>query len=486
MANPQNAAIYFTSLELENVRCFGKCQKLDLTDGSGNPAQWTLLLGDNGVGKTTLLQCLAWMRPVPKGGPQNNVSGADDESDEPAPLRKGSLGPSLSDEENEVLEGLLRTGKKHEILLRAELCQNTEFRSSSQSKTTKPGNNSKRVNTGVRIVYSKKGILEEIRPQGNTKIETIGEYHEPFIIAYGANRQIGLQNLIQSELEDPIAARLSHVTILYDAEEILQNLDYAAAKKNYKGRENDQLLKVQRLLAQVLPDLDNATDIEINAPKMLSTSTGPSGVRIKTFSGSVPLSALSLGYQTTLAWTLDLAWRLFAHYPKSANPLEEPAVVLIDEIDLHLHPLWQRTIMDSLTELFPRAQFIATAHSPLMVQSAPCANLVVVQKDNDEVRIINEPDVVRSWRVDQILTSELFGVPASRDRATEKLFKEKESLLDKPSLSTAEKARLSKIDSEIAALDTAESAEDRKAMELIRDAAALLKKHKIPVDDQSN
>jgi hypothetical protein len=74
----------------------------------------------------------------------------------------------------------------------------------------------------------------------------------------------------------------------------------------------------------------------------------------------------------------------------------------------------------------------------------------------------------------------------SRDKFTEELFKEKESLLDKPSLSTADKARLNKIDSEIAALDTAESPEDRKAMELIRDAAALLKKHKIPVDDQSN
>ena len=43
----------------------GKRQRLDLTDTNGNPVQWILILGDNGVGKTTLLQCLAWMRPVP-------------------------------------------------------------------------------------------------------------------------------------------------------------------------------------------------------------------------------------------------------------------------------------------------------------------------------------------------------------------------------------------------------------------------------------
>ena len=69
MPSPKQPLIYFSSLELENVRCFGEQrQTLELTDNAkGQPAQWTLLLGDNGVGKTTLLQCLAWMRPVPAG-----------------------------------------------------------------------------------------------------------------------------------------------------------------------------------------------------------------------------------------------------------------------------------------------------------------------------------------------------------------------------------------------------------------------------------
>jgi energy-coupling factor transporter ATP-binding protein EcfA2 len=486
MANPRhNVSMYFTSLEIESVRCFGQPTKLDLTDDAGNPAQWTLLLGDNGVGKTTLLQCLAWMRPLPKGREQSNVFKADDESDEPPPLTKGSLGPALSDEENDVLESLLRTGKTHEVLLRAEMCQNKEFVNSN--KDTASVGKGARINTGVKITYSKKGALEGMKPMGNTKIETIGEYHEPFIIAYGANRQMGLDNLVLSELDDPIAARLSAVTTLYDAEEILQNLDYAAAKKEYEGKENALLLKFKHLLAQILPDtkIKDVKDIEINAPNMLSSSSVPGGVRVNTFSGLVPLSALSLGYRTTLAWTIDLAWRLFSHYPKSPNPLSEPAVVLVDEIDLHLHPRWQRTIMDDLTELFPRVQFIATAHSPLMVQSTPDANLAVAQKENDEVIIVNDPEVVRSWRVDQILTSELFGVPASRDKNTEKLFREKEALLDKTSLSPQDEARLSKIDSEIAALETADNPADQKAMRLIREAAAILKKQKVLQHDQS-
>ena len=50
--------VYFLSLTLENVRCFGESQTLDLSDGNGKPAQWTVILGDNGTGKTTLLQTL--------------------------------------------------------------------------------------------------------------------------------------------------------------------------------------------------------------------------------------------------------------------------------------------------------------------------------------------------------------------------------------------------------------------------------------------
>jgi energy-coupling factor transporter ATP-binding protein EcfA2 len=56
-------ATYLLSLEVENVRCFGPRQRLDLSDGNGRPGQWTVILGDNGVGKTTLLQCLVALEP---------------------------------------------------------------------------------------------------------------------------------------------------------------------------------------------------------------------------------------------------------------------------------------------------------------------------------------------------------------------------------------------------------------------------------------
>ena len=59
-------SIYFLSLKIENARCFTETAgTAALSTPTGRPARWTLLVGENGVGKTTLLQCLAWMRPTP-------------------------------------------------------------------------------------------------------------------------------------------------------------------------------------------------------------------------------------------------------------------------------------------------------------------------------------------------------------------------------------------------------------------------------------
>lgn len=61
---PQTPPMYFASLEIKNIKCFGERQVLDLRNDNGSVSQWTLILGNNGLGKTTLLKCLAWMKTV--------------------------------------------------------------------------------------------------------------------------------------------------------------------------------------------------------------------------------------------------------------------------------------------------------------------------------------------------------------------------------------------------------------------------------------
>ena len=456
MANPQSL-IYYKSLELENVRCFGERQVLDLCGSDGRLPQWTLLLGNNGVGKTTLLQCLAWMRPVLKI--TTNSQDQDASTD---------IQPALAEEENKVLDSLLRVAQSAEADIKATL-------NTGQKLNTAENGQALEIKTGIKMEGSNQK-LTNFDPSGELPGELKFPPQDMPIFAYGADRRMGRLNIQNSELRDPLASLFSGATELYDAEDILLDLDYASIKRKVVA---SHLEKVKEMLATILPDVKNAEDIKILGPKSLKSLGIPDensggGVRFLTPYGSIPLSALSLGYQTTLAWVLDLATRLYRHYPESDNPLYEPAIVIIDELDLHLHPLWQRRIIKYLSGLFRNIQFIATAHSPLMAQATKGANLVVLRQECGQVVIENNPEAVEEWRVDQILTSPLFGLSSSRSPRVEALIDEKTDLCNKPSLSDTDRIRLSEIEEKLDSLPTAETREDREAMEIIRKAAAII------------
>ncbi len=95
---------------------------------------------------------------------------------------------------------------------------------------------------------------------------------------------------------------------------------------------------------------------------------------------SLAVDQLSDGEKLLLALTADLARRLAMAYPDRENPLDGEAIVLIDEIELHLHPDWQRRVLGALRSTFPSCQFIVTTHSP-QVLSEVQNDAVVLVKD---------------------------------------------------------------------------------------------------------
>jgi predicted ATP-binding protein involved in virulence len=171
---------------------------------------------------------------------------------------------------------------------------------------------------------------------------------------------------------------------------------------------------------------------------------------------------------------VDFAARLFERYPDSPNPLAEPAIALVDEIDLHLHPRWQRTLMKYLSDLFPNTQFIVSAHSPLVVQAATDANVVLLRREGDHVVIDNDVQAIKGWRVDQVLTSDLFGLESARPPEIDDALAERTRILSKSRLSKADKTRLSELEAYIGDLPTGETQQDMAAMDIIRRAAVLL------------
>jgi hypothetical protein len=112
-------------------------------------------------------------------------------------------------------------------------------------------------------------------------------------------------------------------------------------------------------------------------------------------------------------------------YDRDQEPRHRYALVLLDEIDAHMHPGWQRELVHRLSELFPKVQFIATTHSPLIVGGMPPAQLFRFARDPDgkvvEVELEEDSAMGRS---DQVLRGQLFDLSLTLDVATEKLMAE--------------------------------------------------------------
>jgi hypothetical protein len=132
--------------------------------------------------------------------------------------------------------------------------------------------------------------------------------------------------------------------------------------------------------------------------------------------------------------------------------------------------------MSFLQGRFPKTQFIVSAHGPLFVQAAADTNLVVLVEKGNQVEILRNPESIKGWRIDQVITSDLVGLDGARDPKTDKLLRRQEELLGKAELSESEQKELDKLDEQLRGLPTAETKEDRQAMALIRAAAAQLKK----------
>ncbi|KGJ11947.1 AAA family ATPase [Paracoccus versutus] len=96
---------------------------------------------------------------------------------------------------------------------------------------------------------------------------------------------------------------------------------------------------------------------------------------------SFDISQLSDGERSFLALICDLGRRLALANPELTNPLHGAGVVLIDEIELHLHPRWQREVRDKLLATFPNVQFVATTHSPFVIQSMKPGELINLDPD---------------------------------------------------------------------------------------------------------
>ena len=221
-----------------------------------------------------------------------------------------------------------------------------------------------------------------------------------------------------------------------------------------------------RQTASILQDREVGADDRERAERMLSTFFGivddlapgfklrfsrldqKSGeLLLETSDGEIPLDYVSQGMSSTIGWLGTLLQRLYEINGGVANPQSAEAIVLIDEVDSHLHPEWQRRLVSTLRRTFPGIQVIATTHSALMVGSMEEGEVLKVSRSTTGLSVEPLEKSYRGYRVDQILTDAPFDLDTARDLEWEAMREEYAELLGLSDRTPAQNERYLELDS---------------------------------------
>ena len=211
-------------------------------------------------------------------------------------------------------------------------------------------------------------------------------------------------------------------------------------------------LDVEFIADQPLADLEG---VSINRMLGVATTDTPRFDHIRPEDRPINLSDrstpriyvgdLSSGSQSTLLWIVWLALKMLNHYEFSEGWAQKPAVLLIDEVENHLHPTWQRRVIPSLLTHFPGLQIFATAHSPFVVAGLRAGQVHMLKRDADGVvtASTNERDII-GWTTDEILRT-FMGVDEPTDQLTVNRANRLRELRGQETLTDAEEGELSEL-----------------------------------------
>ena len=182
------------------------------------------------------------------------------------------------------------------------------------------------------------------------------------VLGYGSNRYIKYQEEKSNNIKiQPIATLFGENDYLKHIRRLNTYLQLETHFDSLKDLINEIFDKADKSNKVKLEKFDSEYKIEKLITFYFSTPTNPQNF--------IPLESLSDGFKATFVWLFDMIIRIVENLGNIYNRKEISGIIVIDEIDLHIHPRWQRTIFPTLCDLFPKIQFIVTTHSDLVAQS---------------------------------------------------------------------------------------------------------------------
>jgi energy-coupling factor transporter ATP-binding protein EcfA2 len=401
--------VFVERVRIKNVRGFREVD-LDLTRPEGEASGWTVLAGRNGSGKSTLLQAIALTvsGPATARSLKESFAGWVREGQTEAEVEVGLSPSQYSDAIAPPPRGEAYVVISHETSLLVGL------RWTAAAENHEP-----------ELTISRPGDWRSQAGGGPWDENTSGW----FVAGYGPTRRLtGHGAAAQRLMSGP--ARIARLVSLF--------------------REDASLLECVEWLRDIylrrLEGKRGAAELEQQVLRLLNDGLLPGQTRVQRIDSEglwvsqegvlLPLEELSDGYRTTAALVMDIVRHLHLCYGdlrlEEGRGPDEPGcrvmdqgVVLIDEIDLHLHVSWQQRIGFWLKTHFPNIQFLVATHSPFICQAADPGGLIRLPAPGEERPVEHVPEdvyhTVVNGTVDDAVLTELFGLESPHSDAAEAL-----------------------------------------------------------------
>ncbi len=368
---------------LNNIGPF-KSVEIPLAPTEQKTSNITVFIGKNGTGKTSVLQALAtslsWFiarlrtekgngNPIPEETILNTANTAKIEIE-----ICNSLEPSTHPGENEISDRfqwtLAKTRKGRKAQYTSHLSDCTRLANHYRNALTQDDQTSlpliafypvERVVLDIPLKIKTKHTFLQMDGYDNSLSQGVDfrRFFEWFREREDTENESGISEDLLSQLR----------TILEQNQEVWRRLNELNA-----SAKDRQLTAVRTAIRQFMPHMDN---LRVRRKPRLHMAIDKNGETLN-------VAQLSQGEKSLIALVGDIARRLAMQNPALENPLTGDGIILIDEVDLHLHPSWQRSLCDRLIKTFPHCQFVLTTHSPLVISD--CKNVLVYTLTNGELQ----------------------------------------------------------------------------------------------------
>jgi predicted ATPase len=356
--------MFLKSLKLRNIRCFSEAS-VDFDLEGGRNRKWTILLGENGTGKSTVLKSVAL-----------------------ALLGSEALTEHLADPSEWIKGGCDQGSIKLEFETSEGLARSVEL-------------DFQRGETTLNFLKRNAAALE---PLDSALTHATRNY---LTIAYGASRRLNSTVSPSSPTTIYRNPRARSMASLFDRQAELNSIEGWAMQLDYRS-DGAAIGVITKSLSDFLPEMEfSRIDKEKNA------------LLFHTIDGEISLRQLSDGFQNVAAWVGDLLFQVTEIFKDFKEPLKARALLIIDEVDLHLHPKWQRQLQKFLNDKMPNMQLLVTTHSVVTAQQAePGALHYCVRRGKDVVveQFSGDP---RTMLLNQLLATEAFGNASDESVRTE-------------------------------------------------------------------